>query len=1309
MIKITRPRVLAVLFISYLFMVGYTAEAEDIRYKIIGQQSGLSDNKIQSILQDSLGTCWVGTAKGLDRIYEGRVFNYNEDPHLRNRRITFITQDKKNNIWVSAHGLFLYDYPTDSFKEIKTDDISIRPDWHAETDKGLIFCSNEGIARFNYVTEKMEMLIPRKWNETRYNGFCMASDSVAYVSSIDGVIYEINLHTKVRKEVYRFNEKIYPKSVIADSKGRAWFTIYRKGLFCFSSDGLVKEFLHGSSFFKEGIILDLKEHDGKLWIATDGEGIFIMDPETFKTGRLQDSFCFELPDEFKTISCMDLENDGLCLGTIRHGIIMQSKERVWGLKDDDLGSYRDHGANRSVINCLAEDHRGMIWVGIDGGGLHLYNPETCSLKSIEAFKKEKVGDVEPIDDRHLLVSVYSKGIYRYDTLTGKKTYIPVVDSRTNNTILTQDLIIGLERRSENSILVLAESIYEYDIDKGSIHESGIEIKGTHNLQLVHIDSSYTYVNTRYELFKIDNITYETERLLFTSEGDISCIRMADEELYLIKSYSLYRIDRFSGNIVEIPFHYNGSLMPVMESDKEGNIWLATRDDIICILDRNPENYIKFGRADGVVFNDFLEGVSHLSSSGYIYFGGNSGFCSIDSRNPEACVPPKKIHLLRANVNGRNVKHSFTPKQKNTTINIPWNYESMFLDISAEGDMAFAENRFRYTINESGKKTEVFSDSRLSLPTLSSGRYDINIAYADRSDRWINSGSTITVTVTPPWWKNAAVIWGSFLVMAIIIFSGIWVYHKRASVKATRTYQQRKEKLLENKLKFLTNISHELKTPLTLIYSPLQRLLEKNRFEDEQQKKLSHILSQAKYMNQLINTVLDSRKLEEGFGVLNIASYRLKPWIEGVCNEFRSEFESKSMTLEYEVSPSTDILNFDENKFKIILSNLLMNAWKYSEEGTKVCIRTSSADGMVRISVIDEGTGISEADAAKIFDRFTQSDRAAKGFGLGLAYTKLLVETHPGGRIGAVANQSKGSTFWFEIPEGLPCQSGISIRCNEENYQAPPADNTPVMENGFDLSNCTVLVAEDETDLLEFIEQELRPIFKEVYTARNGNEALEMAGSVIPDIIISDVMMPMKNGYELCSEIKNDISISHTPVILLTVLEDGAKRQTGYKVGADIYLTKPFEVSTLTAAIQNTLYNRALVREKFKSTFENVTIQESTFSNADEKFLTDLDGFIDSNISNDRLNAQMIIDHTCMGRATFYKKIKEVTGLGIMEYVTRKRMTKAAELLAKTQLPISEIARESGYSDNQYFSKVFRQHFNMSPSSYRSQSSHPDER
>lgn len=214
-------RIFCILSSMCILVTGHTAETESSRYRMIGQQEGLSDNKVQSILKDSLGTCWVGTARGLDRIYEGRVFNYNEDRQLRNKSITFVTQDKKNNIWVSANGLYLYDYVTDSFQEMKADGFSIKPVWYSDTADGLVFCSSEGIARFRYSDDSLEMLIPRKWSESRYNGFCMVSDSTAFVSSIDGVFYRISLNTGESKEIHRFQDKVYTKAAIADNLGRA--------------------------------------------------------------------------------------------------------------------------------------------------------------------------------------------------------------------------------------------------------------------------------------------------------------------------------------------------------------------------------------------------------------------------------------------------------------------------------------------------------------------------------------------------------------------------------------------------------------------------------------------------------------------------------------------------------------------------------------------------------------------------------------------------------------------------------------------------------------------------------------------------------------------------------------------------------------------------------------------------------------------------------------------------------------------------------------------------------------------------------
>ena len=641
------------------------------------------------------------------------------------------------------------------------------------------------------------------------------------------------------------------------------------------------------------------------------------------------------------------------------------------------------------------------------------------------------------------------------------------------------------------------------------------------------------------------------------------------------------------------------------------------------------------------------------------------------------------------------------------IQVKWNYNSMFIDVSTDSDNVFKANSFRYTVSNRDKKTVIYSDSRLSLPVLSSGRYGISIAYKDDTDRWIESGNRIQVHVSQHWGRNIAYIAGAILVLAALIAGILLVYHRIEKNKAEEQYRKRKEKLSDNKLKFLTNISHELRTPLTLIYSPLRRLLDKNDFEPSVRKELSGILSQSQYMNQLINMVLDSRKLEEGFGTVNIAPHRLNDWIETVTDEFRAEFENKSISLICDTDPAIGWVNFDESKFRIILGNLLMNAWKYSGPETTVTIRTSAIDGYVRISVIDRGIGISGIDADELFNRFRQGSSQSKGFGLGLAYTKLLVETHQGGRIGAFPNPDKGSTFWFEIPMAIECTTNLPVKAEEiiGNEAADGADqiregNIDVTPSDFNTDDCTVLIAEDEPDLLEFIAKELSPHFKSVLKAADGKEALELASRESPNIIVSDVMMPMMNGYELCRTIKNTIEISHIPVILLTAQADSLHREEGYKSGADIFLTKPFDIPVLLAAIRNTLQARSLIHEKYRNLLKPVSPADATFSNADEQFIVKLDKYIESNIANDSLNAQMITEHLCMGRATFYKKMKEVVGLGIMEYVTGKRMALAADLLTRSSLTVSEISQRCGYVDSQYFAKVFKQHLGQSPSLYR---------
>ncbi len=541
-------------------------------------------------------------------------------------------------------------------------------------------------------------------------------------------------------------------------------------------------------------------------------------------------------------------------------------------------------------------------------------------------------------------------------------------------------------------------------------------------------------------------------------------------------------------------------------------------------------------------------------------------------------------------------------------------------------------------------------------------------------------------------------------MTLIALFCIYLYHRHERRKAARLYRQRKEKLAENKIQFLINIAHELRTPLTLLYAPLKKLLDKDGQNKDIRDDLSLMFSQTMNMMHLINLILDSRKLEEGYEHIALAPHDLNLWLGSVTDEFRKEYESKDIGLRFEPDPKIQSVNYDSSKFHIILSNLLMNAWKFSEPHTEVTVRTSAVEGMVRISVIDQGIGIKQSEIPFLFNRFTKADMKSNGFGLGLSYVKALVEAHPGGRVGAMPNRDKGATFWFEIPEHIPCSDceipRSDIIGNNSDNTAKEIRTQDDQTNEIDTSEFSILIAEDEADLLKFIARELDGHFRKILTASSGEEAYDIILQDSPDIFVSDVMMPETDGYELCRRIKNNAMTSRLPVILITAMNGHDSMSRVYRSGADLFLQKPFDIPTLLSAVKNILYSRMQLREQYRQLFSIDSISGSFLSNTDEEFVRKVNQCIAENISNDALNAQMLIDYMCMGRASFYKKFKRLIGLGVMEYVSGKRMAIAADLLKNTCLTVSEISFKVGYSDTNYFSTSFKKQFGQTPSRYR---------
>lgn len=453
--------------------------------------------------------------------------------------------------------------------------------------------------------------------------------------------------------------------------------------------------------------------------------------------------------------------------------------------------------------------------------------------------------------------------------------------------------------------------------------------------------------------------------------------------------------------------------------------------------------------------------------------------------------------------------------------------------------------------------------------------------------------------------------------------------KRKEDKLKWAMKEHEQQVYEEKVRFLINISHELRTPLTLIHAPLSRILKSLSPADTQYLPLKAIYRQSQRMKNLINMVLDVRKMEVGESKLLIQPHPLNEWIEHVSQDFVSEGEAKNIQIHYRLDPRIKIVSFDKDKCEIILSNLLINALKHSPQDTEITITSEllPEEKRVRISITDQGCGLQQVDTQKLFTRFYQGMGEQSGTGIGLSYSKILVELH-GGSIGARDNSESGATFFFELPLKLESEE---IICQPKAYlnelMSDDSGKQSQEEDNFATAPYSILVVDDNPDLTDFLKKALGEYFKRILTASDGVEALQLIKSHTPDIIVSDVMMPRMNGYELCKNIKEDIAISHIPVILLTARDDKQSQMSGYKNGADAYLTKPFEVEMLMELIRNRLKNREHTKKRYLNAGLIPAPEESTFSQADETFLLKLNKIIQENLDSSRLDIPFICKET----------------------------------------------------------------------------------
>lgn len=1275
-------------------------------FKQVSLREGLSESMVKCVLTDHKGVIWIGTHLGLNSFDREKIKTYYHDKKdpcsIPDNDIHFLVEDSLLNFWISTgQGLALYDREKDLFHPALFNGNRLTPRAYVSVKDGLLLFGKGEFYKYNY-SDRQIVSLPVHATEDACIWFEKAcgyhqSDSLILLASRWNGLWEYNVRTgDLRRSSFVKDYQI--AALLVDSSDNLWLSPYGKGLVGY--DRTKKEIcrLNAPRDLSNGIILDIKEREGKLWLATDGGGINIYDKENGAVDVIN-----HVPGKSSSLpvnSFWCLYNDpdnNMWAGSIRGGLI--------GMKEIYMRTYQDvflnsaYGLSEKAVSGMYEDQDNMIWLGTDGGGMNRLDPHTGLFRHYPSTYPSKIVSIIDYNATELLYSGFGEGLYLLDKRTGTVKEYPVTDADKHNALFKLGKSVHLFRLDEMRFYLLADSVYLYDQSARKLTTVDAEVGGAtfSSLNLITREKNVSYLWGENDLFVLDH-TRNNIRVLHSFADSIGMIAAATKDqggdIWIGTSVGLYR------------FHPEKKTLSPIENDrflgttslgfdKSGRLWIGTHNGLYAYMPDDGK-IMMFGESDGVYANEYIAKPPLITGDGDIYMAGMMGLVHIENNLPFPENPDPVIGLLDVILNGASAGSAAS--RDGNTISVPWNYTSLIAKVIVRENDLMRKKLFRYYIKGTQEEMVESSNHTIAFHALSVGRYEIWVSCNKKNGDWSVPVKLLSVEVTPPWWRTNWFLFCCVLVAVAGLSVVFWLVMKRQETRMIWAMKEHEQRTYEEKIRFLINLNHELRTPLTLIYSPLKRLLNSGEIDNAaHSRQLEDILKQTRRVKDIIDMVLDVRKMETGTETLSIGSHKLNDWIREVADAFKEELLHKNINLEYQLDGSVGEVPFDAAKCEIVLSNLIMNALKFSNANTCITVSSHLEEDYVRVSVSDQGIGLDNVDITRLFERFYQGTHDRHGTGIGLSYARLLVEMH-GGRIGAANNAGKGATFFYELPLNNTTTSIVARPYLNELLVSSEEKNDTAVD--FSVRKYSVLVVEDEPELRNYLKVSLKESFRQVYVAGDGVEGFDMAIRHLPDIIISDVMMPRMDGFEFCRLLKSNLEVSHIPVILLTARTDQASTVQGYKEGADFYLPKPFDLEFLLAIVRNLLKNREAVKLRYKEGKGTVSPKEDTISNADEQFVKKLNDLIREQLENPELDVNFVATQMAMSRASLYNKLKALTGVSIGDYINKFRMARVMELLADKELSLLEISEKAGFTNQRYFSTVFKQAYGTTPSKYR---------
>ena len=1344
--------VLFVLFLSFRTLAGQATQVYSMRQ--ITNSNGLSNSSVNKIFQDSENLVWIGTWDGLN-LYNGSDFTVfhpqlNNPNCISNQVILDITEDWQGRIWINTnHGINRYDKKTNQFTRYYFSRKNISPtseyEFHiARGDSGIVFCAAKDwgigyaqgdsiillhrVAKGNPV-KKMMFFPPSSLMVHYISGALerltpdISGDKTVRLKSIDPVLNGVSdfiVHPDGRlflllsdQTLCRYGEKEHGGPEIVLSGVNRITGSIKEGVLVKKGAELL---LAGSdanarppSWLKEikdkKISVIYEGNEQLVWIGTDGEGLFKIYPQNKVFGLTTPAELKSLEGGIVRAFC-ETPDGSLWIGTKGNGLIR--------LKNKKDGAHQTYNAGNSKLNnavfSLFYGHDQILCIGTDD------QPAFFDLKTQKFIYWDEIED-RPLADQF------------------KSTYAIYQDRDSVFWLGTNGFgLVRFKLQREGTKMVLTR--YKRYLAEGS----GVgPITSNIIFSIVPENDSLLWLGTRLGGLNLFNkksgrsVPFRANEKDFQSlsSNDILCMHKdRKNNLWIGTSLGLNQLvshDRHGNAIFRhftVPDGLPNNTIHGIVSDKEGNIWVSTNLGLSRFSPSNGRfrNYSAF---DGLQDNEFADGAYYDGKYGLIYMGGINGFnfFNPDQISEYTHIPLLSISEIKAQHQSEPLYHQHVISQNMVNpAEVVLKHDQNFFNIKLAVLSYINTEKCQYAYKLSNFDNDwnyIQTRRDISFTNVPPGEYELWLKWTNSDGVWSEAVQAVNFEVKPIFWRSGYAVTLYVLFMVLLVLLILNYFKKRNLLKQNQLLLQKEEEIHQTRLTFFTNIAHEFQTPLTLIISPIQKLIESAVINPDDQKFIKMIQRNTNRLLFLIQQLLEFRKAENLQLEIKADRFNIISLIEQISELFDELAIRKK--IEYRIESPREITGwFDQDKVEKILFNLLSNAFKYTPEGGKIkLVAELLQDGKIKISLSNTGKGIPTQKLNRLFERFfITTDQEQTGpdqfrTGIGLAYTKSLVNTL-NGTLDVESVENEQTTFRITLPccqtnpeENLPGEpvSGVRVSGHLKNMlDEPELAGDAVHEKiktieAFESDKKTILIVEDEQDIHALLGELLKEKYR-IVNANNGVEALRLIEKQVPDLIISDVMMPQMDGIELCGAVKSDLKFCHIPVILLTAKSSVMHRIEGLESGANSYIPKPFHPRHLEVRIEKLLEERDRIYRHFTRDTDFQDISRLPIDETDKLFIEKVIKIIAQNINNPDLQADLLEKDLGMSSTNFYRKLKQISGLSPGDMIRTMRLKHAAEMLRQTSMNVTEVFYESGFNNRSYFYREFQKMYQLPPKQYQ---------